>query len=421
MHVVVVGAGVFGAWTAHHLLARGAAVTLVEAYGPAHSRSSSGDETRIVRCGYGPDAIYSDLARRSLDQWRALSDRAARPDPLWHPAGVLWMAAGNDSYTAATRETLSRLNVPPDVLSRSDMRIRFPHFDTEGIEVSLLERECGVVAARRAVRALVADLEQRGARIVTARVQPPSAADAAANSAGSPTEPIKDRGADPVRSASSVPIKDRGADLVRSASSVRALRTQGGVEAAGDRFVFACGAWLPALFPELLRGRIRPTRQVVTYFGTPAGDRRFTATQMPAWIDFPSGIYGTPDIDGRGVKVGIDEHGGPIDPDADDRMPDRPAVDRARAWLTRRVPALADAPVVETRVCAYENTATGDFLIDRHPAHDNVWIAGGGSGHGFKHGPAVGELMARMVLDGESPDARFTLAGKTIDERRSVY
>lgn len=389
MHVVVVGSGVFGAWTAHHLLARGAAVTVVDAYGAAHSRSSSGDETRIVRCGYGPDAIYSELARRSLGQWRALSDRARRPDPLWHPAGVLWMAAGSDPYTAATRETLSRLDVPPDVLSRSDLRARFPHFDTEGIEVALLERDCGVVAARRAVRALVAELEQRGARLLSARI--------------------------------GAPVGDRGAGLVRSASTLRALRTTGGADVAGDRFVFACGAWLPALFPELLRGRIRPTRQVVTYFGTPAGDPRFTAAQMPAWIDFPSGIYGTPDIDGRGVKVGIDEHGGPIDPDADDRMPDQAAVDRARAWLARRVPALANAPVVETRVCAYENTATGDFLLDRHPAHDNVWIAGGGSGHGFKHGPAVGELMARMVLDGESPDARFALAGKTIDERRSVY
>jgi glycine/D-amino acid oxidase-like deaminating enzyme len=208
---------------------------------------------------------------------------------------------------------------------------------------------------------------------------------------------------------------------VPNASTLRALRTDGGVDVAGDGFVFACGAWLPGLFPDLLRGRIRPTRQVVTYFGTPSGDVRFGAARMPAWIDFPSGIYGTPDIDGRGVKVGIDEHGGPIDPDTDDRLPDRAAVERARAWLTRRVPALAGAPVVETRVCAYENTATGDFLIDRHPAHDNVWIVGGGSGHGFKHGPAVGELTARMVLDKELPDARFALAGKTSDERRTVY
>lgn len=289
------------------------------------------------------------------------------------------MAAGTDAYTAATRATLHQLNMAPEVLSPSEMRRRFPYLDTEGIEVMLLERECGVVAARRAVRALVADLEQRGVRLLSARIDAP---------AGTP---------------------------------VRVLRTHGGAEVAGDGFVFACGAWLPGLFPELLRGRIRPTRQVVTYFGTPAGDLRFRAARMPAWIDFPSGIYGTPDIDGRGVKVGIDEHGGPIDPDTDDRLPDRAAVERARAWLARRVPALAGAPVVETRVCAYENTATGDFLIDRHPGHDNVWIVGGGSGHGFKHGPAVGELTATMVLDGEPPDPRFALAGKTSDERRSVY
>jgi glycine/D-amino acid oxidase-like deaminating enzyme len=379
MHVVVVGAGVFGAWTAHHLQTRGAEVTLIDAYGAAHSRSSSGDETRIVRCGYGPDAIYSDLARRSLDQWRALDQRAGRPDRLWHQCGVLWMAAGADPYTAATRETLGRLNLTPDVLSPDAVGKQFPQFNTEGIEITLFEPKCGVVAARRAVRALVADLEQRGVKFRTTQIVAPDSA------------------------------------------SLRMLRSRSGVEVAGDRFVFACGAWLPDLFPSVLRQRIRPTRQVVTYFGTPAGDDRFTSRHLPAWIDFPSGIYGTPDIDGRGVKVGIDEHGGPINPDTDDRLPDESAVARARAWLARRVPALAHAPVVETRVCAYENTATGDFLLDRHPAHDNVWIVGGGSGHGFKHGPAVGELTARMVLDGDAADPRFALAHKTTDERRAVY
>lgn len=379
MHVVVVGAGVFGTWTAHHLRTRGAHVTLVDAYGPANARSSSGDETRIVRCGYGPDGIYSELARRSLVQWRALSDRLQGQEPLWHPAGVLWMAAGIDSYTSATQDTLQRLGMPLEIFSTAEVRRRFPQFDTDGIDVALFERDCGVVAARRAVRALAVDLEARGVVRVSGRVEAPE---------------------------------------VRE---VRSLRTSGGAEVAGDRFVFACGAWLPAVFEDVLRNRIRPTRQVVTYFGTPPGDERFTAARMPAWIDFPSGIYGTPDIDGRGVKVGIDEHGGPFDPDRDDRIPDQASLSRAREWLSRRVPALAGAPIVETRVCAYENTETGDFLVDRHPEHDNVWIAGGGSGHGFKHGPAIGELTARMVLDGDDPDARFAFANKGTDARRTVY
>ena len=379
MHVVVVGAGVFGTWTAFHLHQRGATVTLIDAYGAANSRSSSADETRIVRCGYGPDGIYSELARRSLDQWRALSDRLLLQEPLWHPAGVLWMAAGADSYTSDTRDTLMRLGMPLEIFSSAGVRALFPQFNTDGIDVALFERDCGVVAARRAVRALAADLEARGVAIVSACVEAPGT------------------------------------------SEVRTLRTRDGADLAGDRFVFACGAWLPALFADVLRNRIRPTRQVVTYFGTPPGDQRFTAARMPAWIDFPSGIYGTPDIDGRGVKVGIDEHGGPIDPDRDDRVPDQPSLSRAREWLSRRVPALAGAPIVETRVCAYENTETGDFLVDRHPQHDNVWIAGGGSGHGFKHGPAIGELTARMVLDGEYPDARFAIANKGTEARRTVY
>jgi glycine/D-amino acid oxidase-like deaminating enzyme len=199
------------------------------------------------------------------------------------------------------------------------------------------------------------------------------------------------------------------------------VHTGDGRALGGARFVFAAGAWLPRLFPGLLAGRIRPTRQLVVYFAAPPGDARFEAGSWPAWIDFPSGVYGTPDVEGRGIKVGLDEHGPPIDPESDDRLADRAAVEKARAWLARRIPDLAHAPVNETRVCQYENTSTGDFLVDRHPAIENAWLVGGGSGHGFKHGPAIGELVARMVLDGAAPDPRFALSGKTAEARRAVY
>ena len=381
MQAVVVGAGVFGAWTAHHLQAGGVSLMLVDGYGPGNSRSSSGDETRILRCGYGPDRIYSDLAARSLIQCRDLETRIGPScERLWHPCGVLWMAGGNDPYSTATRHTLERGAHPVEVLDKGALRRRFPQIDADGIAMALLEPDAGVLAARRAVRALAADLERRGARALRGRVAPPV-----------------------------------------GSGVLRGVRLADGSDVAGDLFVFACGAWLPQLFPKLLGERIRPTRQVVTYFGTPAGDGRFRPDRMPAWIDFPAGIYGTPDVDGRGVKVGVDEHGPAIDPDLDDRLPDRDSVRKSREWLARRVPALAGAPVVETRVCQYENTATGDFLIDRHPDYSNAWIVGGGSGHGFKHGPAVGELAARLVLTGEAPDRRFSLETKTTDARRTVY
>lgn len=378
MRVVVVGAGVFGTWTAHHLVEAGAQVTLVDAYGPGNSRSSSGDETRLLRCGYGTAAVYTDLARRSLAQWQAFSSRlGVAEEPIWHPCGVLWMAAGEDVYTRATRETLERAGHRLEILDAAALSARFPEINADGIETVLLEPDSGVLLARRAVRALAADLDRRGVRVLRGRLGP--------------------------------------------ASFRRTVDVVGGPPLTADAYVFACGAWLPRIFPELLGGRIRPTRQVVVYFGTPPGDHRFNPGRWPAWVDFPAGIYGTPDVGGRGVKVGIDHHGPPMDPDSDDRIVDPASVSQARAWLAHRVPALADAPVVESRVCQYENTATGDFLIDRHPEHENVWIVGGGSGHGFKHGPAVGELAARMVMRGERPDPRFSLETKTPDVRRAVY
>ena len=381
LDAAVIGAGVFGTWTAHHLLAAGARVTLVDAYGPANSRSSSGDESRILRCGYGPDEIYSRFARHSLEMWEQLQERhAGTAAPIWRPCGVLWMAAGDDPYTRATRQTLEAHGFPVEVLDAAALSAQYPHLRTDGISTALLERECGVISARRAVQTLAWELVQRGVHATRGAV---------------------------------APLTGKG--------RLREITLADGSTVAADVFVFACGAWLPKVFPHLLHGRIRPTRQVVLYFGPPAGDVTFGPAHTPAFIDFPAGIYGVPDLEERGVKVGIDAHGPAIDPDTHDRVVDDGSVTRARAWLARRLPALADAPLVESRVCQYENTSTGDFLIDRHPEFDNVWIAGGGSGHGFKHGPAVGELVARLVTTGDATPRRFALASKDTHARRSVY
>ena len=379
MHIVVVGSGVFGVWTAHHLLEAGFDVTMVDAYGSANSRASSGDESRIIRCGYGADEIYTRWALESLSEWQRVFDRIGRDQlPLFHPSGVLWLSSGDDAYVRATQATLKRVGAPVTILDRTELGRRFPHIDASDIDVALLEPTCGVLMARRAVQTLAADLQRRGAQLVRERV-------------------LMRR------------LNDRFSEV----------RFESGDGLHADQFVFACGPWLPKLFPELLGGRIRPTRQVVVYFGTP--DLRFGPETTPAWVDFAAGIYGVPDLEHRGVKVGIDRHGPPIDPDTADRIADRESVDMARAWLRRRMPALADAPVVESRVCQYENTATGDFLIDRHPDLENVWIAGGGSGHGFKHGPAVGRYVAGLIRGDVRGEPRFALAGKGTTPQRSVY
>jgi monomeric sarcosine oxidase len=379
--VVVVGAGVFGAWTAHHLSESGAEVTLVDAYGPGNSRSSSGDESRILRYGYGADEVYSRFARHSRAQWRELDARNNIGGlSLWHPCGVLWLAPEHDAYVADTLTTLQRGQYPFERLDQGALRARYPQLDPGDVRSALFEPEGGVIMARRSVQALTAELSRKGVVVRRGRAQKPAV---------------------PGR-VSTVSLTD-------------------GTTLSGDTFVFACGAWLPAVFPELLGERIRPTRQVVMYFGAAAGDERFTAPRTPAWVDFTSGIYGVPDLEGRGLKLGIDTHGARFDPDAGDRTIDAASIEIARGWLKRRFPRMADAPLVESRVCQYENTSTGDFLIDRHPDHDNVWLVGGGSGHGFKHGPAVGEYVTRLITTKATPEARFALATKGNLAQRSVY
>lgn len=376
--VVVVGAGVFGTWTAHHLLAAGCGVTLIDAYGPASPRASSGDQSRILRCGYGADEIYSEFARRSVEQWRALQQRAGVA--IWHPCGVLLLADAGDPYAIATRQTLVRGGYAMELLDPPGLRDRFPHLDAGDVSMALLEPDCGVLMARRAVRTLAAELVRSGARL------------------------------------------RRGKALVSATSGrLRSIGLAGGGDVSGDAFVLACGPWLPSVLPSSLAGRIRPTRQTVIYFGTPAGDERFGDAHTPAWIDRPAGIYGIPELEDAGLKVGIDEHGPSIDPDTDDRTPAADAIARARAWVERRFPAMTGAPVVGTRVCQYENTSNGDLLIDRHPDYDNVWIVGGGSGHGFKHGPVVGELAAGLVLTGAHTHPRFTFESKGTHAARTVY
>jgi sarcosine oxidase len=205
---------------------------------------------------------------------------------------------------------------------------------------------------------------------------------------------------------------------------LKAVRTTDGnsVSVASDGvIIFACGPWLGKIFPDLLGKRIFVSRQEVFFFAPPAGDAHFAPPALPTWVDFAREAYGMPDLESRGVKVGIDRHGDAFDLDTGSRVPSHEALAEARRYLSRRFPALRHAPLVEARVCQYENTSTGDFLLDRHPGFDNVWLAGGGSGHGFKHGPSVGEYLAGRTLDGTPPEPRFSLEAKLAVQSRAVF
>ncbi|HWC99344.1 MAG TPA: FAD-dependent oxidoreductase [Candidatus Sulfopaludibacter sp.] len=373
--VIVIGAGVFGSCTAWRLCRAGRRVLLLDAWGPGHSRSSSGDESRIIRMGYGADTLYTRMAMRSLALWKELPDAAS----LFHQTGVLWLARTYDAYSAASQAALHQLGVRTEILSVAELSERYSQFHLpEGDLYGILEPESGVLLARRAVNAVVRDGLSHGLHYEIAAVQP----------------------------------FDRGV-----------VRTAAGETLQAAQFVFACGPWLPKLFPELLGRRIDPTRQEVFYFAPPPGDARFHPPHFPAWIDFtdPRGPYGVPDLESRGVKIGLDRHGPHFDPDSDDRQATAAGIHAAREFLAERIPALSNALLTETRVCQYGNTSSGDFLLDRHPEFPHVWLAGGGSGHGFKQGPAVGEYLCSQMLQNAPAEPRFSLAAKQEEPRRTVY
>jgi monomeric sarcosine oxidase len=376
--VAVIGAGVFGAWTAWHLAKRGQRVVLAEAHGPAHSRASSGGESRILRMSYGPDDIYTRWSLRSLTQWKDLFTAAG--EKLFWQTGVLWMAAEGDAYVRDSIKSLERHGLKHEVMGKGQLQSRYPQMNFDGVACGLLESEGGVLLARRAVSCVVADARQAGVDVRIAQVAQP-----------------------------------------RETGKLTSIRTNSGERIAAGNFVFACGPWLGKVFPEILGPRIFPTRQEVFFFGCPAGDARFAPPELPTWLFPGDQAYGMPDMESRGLKLALDRHGERVDPDTQSRLPSTEAAAWARRYVAYRFPDLKDAPITETRVCQYENTSSGDFLIDRHPELSNVWLAGGGSGHGFKHGPAFGEYTAAMILGEGTPETRFSLASKGTEQKRAVH
>jgi sarcosine oxidase len=374
----VIGAGVFGAWTAWHLAKRGQRVLMVDAYGPGHSRASSGGETRIIRMGYGADELYTRWAQRSLAQWKELF--AAVGQPLFEKTGVLWMAGEDDERLRQTKAVLSRNGVAFEEMDREALEKRYPQIGLEEIRCGILEPNSGVLMARRAVAAVAEDAMKRGAEYRNLHVARPT-----------------------------------------GSGRINHVVTSHGEVIEAWQFVFACGAWLGKLFPDVLGSRIFPSRQEVFFFGIPAGDTRFAPPSLPTWLFQEDLVYGMPDIESRGLKIAFDEHGERVDPDTQSRIVSSAMTEEVRRYVARRFPALKDAPIVETRVCQYENSSNGDFLVDRHPEMENVWFVGGGSGHGFKHGPALGEYVAGQLLDAAPAQPRFSLRTKATIQKRAVY
>jgi sarcosine oxidase len=373
-HIVVVGAGAFGGWTALHLRRRGYDVTLLDAYGPGNARSSSaGGDSRVIRGSYGAKQIYTQLVARSLVLWR--QNQSKWNTMLLHEIGALFLAPKEDDAQRASVNALRDAGLAAEQLSGAEARKRFPQINFEGRDSMVFERYAGYLTSRRACQVVAEGLVKEGGHYKSLAAKPGSIGE----------------------------------------SGMQGLSLSDGSTMRADEYVFACGPWMGRLFPEVIGNRILPARQMGLFFGIPSGDESLQENRCPVWLDSGS-YYGIPGNNFRGFKIVghtlSDKYdpAHPWDPSTADRLvpPDR--IRAPRDYLAFRFPALKDSPLLESFVCQYEMSPDENYILDRHPSCGNVWFVGGGSGHGFKNCPAVGELMADMVEGKKSPIPLFSLS-----------
>ena len=323
-----------------------------------------------MRATYGPNQSYTELAVRALKLWPKYERRWKRQ--FLHRTGVLWMASNrDDAFERGSLDLLKQSKIKFQELSTGEMKKRWPQVRFDDVRWGIYESECGYLDARASCQAVVDAFIAAGGKYRPVAVLPQELED----------------------------------------TPLRELVLSDGTRFRADVYVFACGPWLPGLFPQTLGGIVRPTKQDIFFFGTPAGDLRFNDSSLPVWGDHRDRFfYGIPGHDRRGFKVADDTRGPAFDPTSGERLISQSNLKRAREYLAFRFPAMKNAPLIETRVCQYEQTPDSNFIVDRHPEMENVWLLGGGSGHGFKHGPALGEMMADLILKDGEPNAVWRLS-----------
>ena len=368
--VVVVGAGAFGGWTALYLLRAGFQVTLIDAWGGGNSRSSSGDETRVIRSTYGGNALYFDLNVRALELWKAHQQEWGVN--LFFPAGVLWFCyREKEPLIEDSLPFMEQYGLDYQYFSLQEARKRYPHIFVEDLSHLVLDPHGGYLKAREGAIAVQEAFVREGGSYLQCRAKPGEI---------------------------------RG-------QRMHSISLEDGHTLEADTFVFACGSWLKDLFPGVLEEFIHCTRQEAYYLGVPSAFAR-VFDEMPVWIDADGTdyYYGIPGNARRGFKIGVDRRGAAFDPTNGDRTLDQDVLAHARTFMGHRFPALKQAPLLENRVCHYGNSPDGNFLLDVHPEAVNCWMMGGGSGHGYKHGPALGEKAAAIIGGVQAVEPAFLLS-----------
>ena len=377
-HIAVIGAGAFGGWTAHHLLKKGYDVTLLDVFGPGNSRASSGGDSRVIRGIYGEDKIYVDLVARSFKLWKRYQKQWQQS--LYFPTGALWFFQVDDTYAQKSLPIVNQAGLKSEQISKKEVEKKFPQINLTDLKSFYFEHEAGYLPARHCCQVVLENFVKKGGEYKQLAVKPGKI------------------------------FNNKLTELILSDGS----------KLNADSYVFACGPWLSKVFPNVLKDIITPTRQEVFFFGTPYGDSSLFESNMPVWVDFGKKIwYGIPGADWRGFKVADDTRGTEFDPTSGNRKASESGLESARNYLAKRFPSMKDAPLLESRVCQYENSPDGNYIIDKHPEAENTWVIGGGSGHGFKLGPALGEFVVDRVIGNKEIDPFFALSrfNKDLDKK----
>ncbi len=363
--VVVIGAGAFGGWTALYLQEMGHSVRLVDAYGPGNARSSSGGETRQIRASYGERELYSRWAVEALKRWKTREQEWERR--LLYPTGQITLSREWTNTLQATKRVLDRLGVENERVEYDELAYRYPQFNLDEATVGHWVPSTGVLKCREGCLAVAEAFKGAGGQLTIAR--------------GTPNQ--------------------------RASGQLQSILLSTGETVSAQSFVFACGPWHVKMFPEILGNKLKLNRRVIFFMGTPMDASGFVFPNCPTFVT--KGVYGFPNIEGKGLKLGPYWDSGSLDPDTDHRAVTADEVRRIQTFTSDAFPTLANQPLLETRISPRTNSVDAHFMVDRHPELSNVWLIGAGSGHGFKHGIMLGDYVARRVV-GLSTDAELDAA-----------
>jgi sarcosine oxidase len=357
LDVIVAGLGAHGSSAAYRLAARGASVLGFDRFARGHTLGSSGGLSRIIRLSYYEHPDYVPLLRRAWTLWRELERESG--ETLLTETGGLYAGEPNGELVAGALKSARTHQLDHEVLGATALRTRYPLFEWPDGWLGVFERQAGWLAPELCIETHLRLAEESGATL---------------------------RFDEPIERWEST---DDG---------VRVTTGTGTYEA--KQLVIAAGPWVSQLAPSLA-GELSVERNVLLWF-EPTAERDAFA-RLPVYIvgDTDRIFYGFPYIEGQGVKVAGLHFGDRADPDTVDRTPSAADEERVRAWLRRRMP-LANGEKRDAKVCMYTNTPDANFIVDRLADDPNVVVASACSGHGFKFSSVIGEILADLVLDGET-------------------